>query len=51
MCKSKIPVKRLQGFVGHDSLQMTQLYVLQDEVRINEFRSQLDLLNEVDSSC
>ena len=32
---SGMPLKRLQAILGHNSLEMTQLYILEDEAQIN----------------
>ena len=42
---SGMPLKRLQSILGHNSLDVTQLYVLEDEAKINGSHSPFDLLN------
>jgi hypothetical protein len=39
------PQKRLHSILGHYSLEVTQLYVLEDEAKINGSHSPFDLLN------
>ncbi len=43
-----MPLKRLQGILGHNSLEVTQLYVLEDEAEINGSHSPFDLLDGID---
>ena len=43
-----MPLKRLQDILGHNSLEATRLYILEDETEINGSHSPFDLLNEVD---
>ena len=43
-----MPLKRLQAILGHSSLDVTQLYILEDESQINGSHSPFDLLNGVD---
>ncbi len=42
---SGMPLKRLQAISGHNSLEMTQLYILEDEAQINGSHSPFDQLN------
>jgi site-specific recombinase XerD len=42
---SGMPLRRLQAILGHNSLEMTQLYILEDEAQINGSHSPFDLLN------
>ena len=39
---------RLQDILGHHSLEVTQLYILEDEGEINGSQSPFDLLNGID---
>ena len=41
-------LKRLQDILAHDSLEVTQLYILADEAEINGSDGPFDLLSEVD---
>ena len=43
-----MPLKRLQGILGHNSLEVTQLYILEDESEINGSHSPFDLLDGLD---
>ena len=43
-----MPLKRLQDILGHNSLEVTRLYILEDETEINGSHSPFDLLSEVD---
>ena len=43
-----MPLKRLQDILGHNSLEVTQLYILEDEAAINGSHSPFDLLNGID---
>ena len=43
-----MPLKRLQNILGHNSLEVTQLYLLEDEAEINGSHSKFDLLNGID---
>jgi len=40
-----MPLRRLQAILGHNSIEMTQLYILEDEAQINGSHSPIDLLN------
>lgn len=42
-----MPLKRLQAILGHNSLETTELYILEDEAQINGSHSPFDLLNGV----
>jgi len=42
-----MPLKRLQDILGHNSLEVTQLYILEDEAEISGAHSPFDLLNMV----
>jgi len=44
-----MPLKRLQDILGHHSLEVTQLYILEDEGEISGPQSPFDLLNGIDS--
>lgn len=41
---SGLPLKRLQAILGHNSLEVTQLYILEDESEINGAHSPFDQL-------
>ena len=43
-----MPLKRLQAILGHNSLEMTQLYILEDEAQINGSHSPFDQLIDVE---
>jgi hypothetical protein len=43
-----MPLKRLKGILEHNSLEVTQLYILEDEAEIKGSHSPFDLLNEID---
>jgi integrase len=45
---SGMPLKRLQAILGHNSLEMTQLYILEDEAQINGSHSPFDQLIDVE---
>lgn len=45
---SGMPLRRLQSILGHYSLDVTQLYILEDEAEINGTHSPLDLLDGVE---
>lgn len=38
-------IKRLQAILGHKSLEVTQLYILEDEAQINGSHSPFDQLD------
>jgi hypothetical protein len=40
-----MPLKRLQATLGHNSLKITQLYILEDEAQINGSHSPFDQLD------
>lgn len=42
-----MPLKRLQAILGHNSLDTTELYILEDEAQINGSHSPFDLLGGV----
>ena len=42
-----MPLKRLQDILGHYSLEVTQLYSLEDETEINGSHSPFDLPSEI----
>ena len=43
-----MPLKRLQDILGHTSLEVTRLYILEDETEINGSHSPFDLLGRLD---
>jgi len=43
-----MPLKRLQDILGHNSLEVTRLYILKDETEINGSHGPFDLLKELD---
>ena len=43
-----MPLKRLQDILGHNSLEVTQLYILEDESEINGSHRPFDLLSGID---
>ncbi|MEM7316837.1 MAG: tyrosine-type recombinase/integrase [Planctomycetota bacterium] len=43
-----MPLKRLQDILGHISLEVTRLYILEDDTEINGSHSPFDLLDELD---
>ncbi len=45
---SGMPLRRLQAILGHNSLEVTQLYILEDEAEINGTHSPFDLLHGVE---
>ena len=38
-----MPLARLQAILGHNSLEVTQLYILEDEAQINRMFSEQQL--------
>ena len=43
-----MPLKRLQDILAHNSLEVTQLYILEDEAEINGSHSPFDLPSGID---
>ena len=43
-----MPLKRLHDILGHNSLEVMQLYILEDEAEINGSHSPFDLLNGIE---